>query len=149
MDNSLNSRRALRYLLLPGRYAICRLQSGADVPGWAGQPDDFYSVTRSADELSIVCMENRVPADVHAVRGWLCLRLEGPFDFSETSILSSFLAPLAENGVGIFAVSTFDTDYVLIQERFWPEASDALRTAGHEEVVSSQESGQESTDYRF
>lgn len=98
----------------------------------------FCSVTRTSDELSIVCAEEVVPAGTNAVRGWLCLKLEGPFAFSETGILSSFLAPLAESGIGIFAISTFDTDYVLIQVQSWSKASEALRGAGHEEVVRSQ-----------
>jgi hypothetical protein len=75
---------------------------------------------------------------VDAARGWVCLKLDGPFAFSQTGILSSFVSPLAECGIGIFAVATFDTDYVLIQEESWPKASQALRVAGHEEVVRSQ-----------
>jgi hypothetical protein len=62
--------------------------------------------------------------------------LLGPFAFSETGVLSSFLDPLAEHGIGIFAISTFDTDYLLIEARFWEKASQVLRAAGHEEVPS-------------
>jgi hypothetical protein len=84
-----------------------------------------------------VCPEDSIPSQIDAARGWLCLKLQGPFAFSETGVLSSFLAPLAESGVGIFAISSFDTDYVLIQTQSWPIASEALRAAGHEEAVRS------------
>jgi hypothetical protein len=110
------------------------------VPHWASRHDKFCSITRTTDELSIVCPEDWVPAEVNAARGWICLKLEGPFAFSETGILRAFLNPLAEHGIGIFAISTFDTDYVLIQAQFWPKASEVLRAAGHEAVVGSQSS---------
>ena len=126
--------RKLRYSLLPGRYAVCRLQASAAIPHWALPSNGFCSITRTPDELSIVCAEDRVPSVIDAARGWVCLKLEGPFAFSETGILSSFLAPLADSRVGIFAISTFDTDYVLIQAQAWPKALEALRAAGHEEV---------------
>jgi hypothetical protein len=124
--------RKVRYSLLPGRYAICKLAPDATVPVWAQPNSGFCSVTRTRDELSIVCAAESVPIELEATRGWVCLKLEGPFAFTETGILSSFLAPLAENEVGILAVSTFDTDYVLIQEQFWPRAAEALRAAGYD-----------------
>ncbi len=104
----------------------------SDVPPWAFRESGFCSVTRTSDELSIVCTEEAIPREVEAERGWVCLKLAGPFAFTQTGILSSFLAPLAESGIGIFAVSTFDTDYVLIKEENWGVASSALREAGHE-----------------
>jgi hypothetical protein len=131
---TLGPQRTLRYSLLSRRYAICKLPGNSPVPEWAFREPGFCSVTRTSDELSIVCAEEMVPPGTNAVRGWLCLKLEGPFAFSETGILSSFLAPLAESGVGIFAVSTFDTDYVLIQAQSWPKAAEALRAMGHEEA---------------
>jgi hypothetical protein len=130
--------RRLRYSLLAGRYAVCRLEAGAAIPEWALQASGFGSITRTSDELSIVCAENSVPAAVDAARGWVCLKLEGPFAFSETGILGAFIDPLAEHGVGIFAISTFDTDYVLIQAEDWSQASAVLRAAGHEELVRSR-----------
>jgi hypothetical protein len=126
--------RKLRYSLLAGRYAICRLLPTLDVPEWAFRKSGFCSVTQTSDELSIVCAEDAIPREVEAERGWVCLKLNGPFPFTQTGILSSFLAPLAESGIGIFAVSTFDTDYVLIKEENWGIASGALREAGHESI---------------
>ena len=101
------------------------------------QANGFCSITRTADEVSIVCAENVVPTEIEAARGWVCLKLEGPFAFSETGILSSFLAPLAESGIGIFAISTFDTDYVLIETKLWERAAEVLGAAGHQRVTPS------------
>ena len=116
--------------VLPGELAICRLPPSADVPGWA-VGDGFVSITRTAAELSIVCAEGRVPAGVRHDGGWRCLELVGPFDLSATGILLSVLAPLADVGVGIFALSTFDTDYVLVRAAQLEAALAALRAAGH------------------
>ncbi len=128
--------RTLRFSLLTGRYCICKLPPDAPVPDWASQPSGFCSLTRTADELSIVCKEEAVPPEANPAGGWICLKLEGPFALSEPGVLSSFLAPLAASAVGILAISTFETDYVLIQAQSWPKASDALRAAGHEEVAA-------------
>jgi uncharacterized protein len=121
--------------VLAGQYAICKLAPGSPLPQWTPQKkDQFCSVTRTSEELSIVCLEGCVPPEVNASRGWVGIRLIGPFAFSEIGVLSSFLDPLAEQGIGIFAISTFDTDYVLIEARFREKACEVLRAAGHEEV---------------
>jgi uncharacterized protein len=123
-------RHQLRFRWLPGMYAIVRLASNAAVPDWSTK-GEFTSITRSPDELSIVCLADNLPPEVHSTHHWICLKLEGPFPFSLTGVLLSFIKPLSESGVPIFAISTFDTDYVLIQEEFaW--ALDVLREAGHE-----------------
>ena len=127
--------RQLTFSALPGRYAICRLPAHSAAPAWATDSPEFFSVTRTHDELSVVCPEQRVPSEVHASRGWLCLKLHGPFPFSETGILLSFIQPLSERGIPIFAISTFDTDYVLIESQSWPRASELLRAAGHHELA--------------
>ena len=107
-----------------------RLAPDALVPDWASK-GDFTSITRSADELSIVCPADNLPRDVDSPHRWICLKLEGPFPFSQTGVLLSFIEPLSRNDIPIFAISTYDTDYVLIQEEFaW--AIDVLREAGHE-----------------
>lgn len=89
---------------------------------------------RTRDELSILCSEDRVRDDVLAERGWVALKLEGPFPFSMTGVLASFLQPLAVAEIPIFAISTFDTDYVLIKHENVSEATVALGAAGHQEV---------------
>jgi hypothetical protein len=115
--------------VLPGRYAICRLAPDAPIPGWASSAA-FLSITRTRDELSIVCDEAAVPGVKHD-RGWRCLRLEGPLDLSLTGVLASVLQPLAAAAVSIFAVATFDTDYLLVPNAQLDSATAALRAAGH------------------
>ena len=90
-------------------------------------------MTRSREELSIVCEEQRVPEGVRGERGWVALKLEGPFPFAMTGVLASFLQPLAEEKIAIFAISTFDTDYVLVKRADLERAMKALAAAGHEE----------------
>jgi hypothetical protein len=111
--------------------SVCRLDPTAEVPDWA-IAGGFFSVTRTAEELSVVCPEDSVPEDVRCEGGWRALKLEGPFEFSEVGVLASVAVPLAEAGVGIFAVSTFDTDYVLVKEEQLEPAVAALRGRGHE-----------------
>jgi hypothetical protein len=101
--------------MLPGRYAICRMSAKAAVPEWA--QGDFVSVTRTADELSIVCPEDKVPKRVKSDPGWCRLKVAGPLDLVLVGVLASLLQPLAEAGVPVFVISTFDTDYVLVREK--------------------------------
>jgi len=96
------------------------------------ESDSFLSITRTSDELSIVCGTNHVPENAKCESPWTCFKLEGPFPFNLTGVLASFLDPLAAARIPIFAVSTFDTDYVLVKEESGPAALKALRDAGHE-----------------
>lgn len=121
----------LEFRLIPGPFAVCRLAADAPVPQWAWN-GPFSSVTRTSEELSIVCSAEDLPPDVHPVQHWICLKIEGPFALSQVGILASFIAPLAENGVPVFVIATYDTDYILIREEFWGVACDALQRAGHE-----------------
>ena len=120
----------LRFSQLPGRYAIIRLPPDSAIPGWATK-SDFTSITRTADELSVVCSAENLPADVQSPLRWICLKLEGPFPFSQTGVLLSFIQPLSQNKTPVFAISTFDTDYVLIQEQHTGIALQVLGEAGH------------------
>ena len=88
-------------------------------------------MTRTPDEFSIVCEEGSVPNEARAEKGWVALKLEGPFPFAMTGVLTSFTVPLAEAGISIFAVSTFDTDYVLVKREQLNDAVQALAAAGH------------------
>jgi uncharacterized protein len=110
--------------------SICRLDAGAEVPAWATRTT-FFSVTRTQDELSVVCPEEFVPEDAYRERGWRALKIEGPLDLSMIGILASVAAPLAEVGASIFTVSTFDTDYVLVRGTQLDLAVDTLRENGH------------------
>jgi uncharacterized protein len=115
--------------LLPGRYAACRLAADADVPTWAS--GSFCSVTRTPDELSVVCAEDLIAEGTKCEGGLRVFQVVGPLEFSLTGVLSSIAGPLAAAGVSIFAIATFDTDYVLVKEENLAKAEDSLRAAGH------------------
>jgi len=100
------------------------------VPAWASGAR-FLTITRTASELSIVCEENRVPEGVHAERSHRLMQIEGTLAFTLTGILASIAAPLANAGIGVFAVSTYDTDYLLVSEEDLQEATQVLESAGH------------------
>lgn len=112
--------------------AIARLDAGEAVPAWFDVHTPFCALVRSEDELTLVCAEEEVPEDVAAQRGWRALTVHGPLDFGLTGILAGLAAPLAAAGVPIFAISTFDTDSILVAEERLPDAVAALREAGHE-----------------
>ncbi len=116
--------------VMPEVISVCRLAPTADIPGWAGD-GIFISITRTADELSIVCAEGAVPDDVQAERGWRMLQVQGPLDFGLVGVLSSITAPLADAGVSVFAISTYDTDYVLVKGTDLSRAVQALEAAGY------------------
>jgi len=120
-----------RFSVVPGRYAVAQLAADEPLPAWAGAPATFLSITRTPEELSIVCPEKLLPEAVRAERGWALLRLHGPFPFSEVGVLASFAAPLAAAGIGIFTVSTFDTDYLLVAAPQLGAACDVLLAEGH------------------
>jgi len=112
-------------------YAIVRLAPGSAIPEWATR-GEFTSISRTADELSIVCPIENLPADVSPSHRWICLKLEGPFPFTLTGVLLSFIEPLSSQGIPIFAIATYDTDYVLIPEEWAGAALTELQNAGHE-----------------
>ena len=114
--------------VLPQPLAVCRLDPDAPVPAWIRGP--FTSVTRTADELSIVCDENAAPSDVRADRGWRALKLEGPFPFAMTGVAAALLAPLADARISCLLIATYDTDYLLVQQDVFERAVDVLRAAG-------------------
>jgi uncharacterized protein len=125
---------SLKLNVIHGLFAVVQLPAEAEVPSWAYGPG-FFTVTRTDEELSVLCLADRVPEQQAGERGWACLQLAGPFEFSLTGILLSVLEPLAQAGVGIFAISTFNTDYVLVKDHQLATAVAALRGAGH--IVSS------------
>ena len=123
---------SLRLSVLEKRLAVCRLDSPAqEIPAWAtGAP--FFSVTRTSDELSIVCPEECVPTGVTCERGWRALRFDGPFEFGLVGVLASVAVPLAQSEVSILAIATYDTDYVLVEGSQLDLATQVLRGRGHE-----------------
>jgi uncharacterized protein len=126
---------SLTLTLLPGIYTVCRLAPDAPIPPWA-QTDtpagNLLSLTRTANELSIVCPQAAVPAAGTADRDWRCLRIEGPFDLTtDVGVLAALASPLAAARIGIFAVSTYDTDHLLVHAVDLDRATAALTAAGH------------------
>jgi len=118
------------FTILPETFAIVRMTPSEEIPRWvAGGP--FVSITRTSDELSIVCREAAIPAGTHADRGWQCLKLEGPIPLSTVGVAAEFTTILAKAGVSVFPIATYDTDYVLLKGDSLARAEDALRSAGH------------------
>jgi hypothetical protein len=124
----------LKLVLLDGEFAVARLAANAVVPPWSTQ-GSLSAVTRTPEELSIVCAATAVPPDVRAERGWRCLRVVGPLDFSLTGVLTSITGPLAAAKLSLLAFSTYDTDYVLVRGQALTAATACLRAAGHEVVA--------------
>ena len=120
----------LTLMLLPDELLVARLPAHAPVPAWA-LAAPFFSITRTADELSVVCPIQAAPDELPAERGWRCLQVAGPLDFSLVGILASLVGPLQEVGVSVFVISTYDTDYVMVKARQLAAALDALSGAGH------------------
>jgi hypothetical protein len=119
----------LRIAILEGRFAVCRLEAGEPVPQWVR--GSFTSVTRTADELSIVCDEAAVPGSARAERGWRALKVQGPIPFDTTGVAAALVGPLAEARISVFLLATFDTDYLLLKDEVFERATGILRAAGH------------------
>ena len=117
---------------IAGEFSIIRLAPDAPLPSWADSTV-FSTVSRTNEELSILCPSLNVPGDLDAKKeeGWRGLKLKGPFEFTEMGILASVLNPLAAAGVPILAISTFDTDYVFVKQENLEKAAQTLTTAGH------------------
>jgi len=129
----LPEEQALKLIVLDGEFAVARLEPSRPIPAWATR-GAVWSVTRTPEELSVVCAAADVPGDARSEPGWRCLRVAGSLDFSLTGILASLTAPLAKAGVSVFAVSTYDTDYLLVRQASLDQAVGCLRAAGHEVV---------------
>lgn len=125
--------RKLKFSIVTGDFAVCRLAPDAPFPVWSVR-SEFAAVVRTADEISVVCLMEDIPAGATVEGPWACIKLEGPFPFAETGVLASVLDPLAEAGISIFALSTFDTDYVLTKSEQLEVATAALVKAGHQRL---------------
>lgn len=116
--------------LLKGSFAVCRLDRSAAIPDWA-TTEPFFSVTRTADELSVVCPQEGVPEGIDCEAGWRCLKVESPFEFDLTGAISSVAAPLAEADIGMFVLATRDSDYLMVKEPDLERAIEMLSRAGY------------------
>ena len=117
---------------LPGTFAICRVDANAGVPDWASGA--VVSITRTSDELSVVCLQDNVPENITSESGWRCLRVAGPLDFSMVGVIASLTGILATANISLFVISTFGTDYLLVKQADLEAAVESLTAAGH--VVS-------------
>ncbi len=113
--------------IMPKRLAVCRLEKNTPIPSWATD-DTFFSISRTDNELSIVCPENRVPNNIEVEKNWRTIKVLGPLDFSLTGILASIANALSEAKISIFAISTFDTDYILVKNKNLERAIKVLST---------------------
>jgi hypothetical protein len=120
----------LTLTILPDTFAVCRLDADAAVPPWATTAS-YYSITRTAEELSVVCAQSPVPDGIRCERDWRCVQLSGPISFAKVGVLASLVQPLADEGISVFAKSTFDTDYFLVKAADLQRAIDAWRHCGH------------------
>jgi len=117
--------------ILPHRMAVCRFEATAALPDWFDEIG-FYSITRTQEELTLVCREALVAPGTTCESGWRCFGVEGTLDFSEIGIIFTLSQPLAKSGIAVFVISTFDTDYFLVKEKDMVKAIDVLTAAGHE-----------------
>ena len=124
--------------LLDQEFAVHRFPPAKEIPAQVFD-SSFYWIGKTDDELSIVCDASIELAGGEVSRGWACLRVLGPIDFSETGILAGLSAVLAAAGISIFALSTFDTDYILIPRALREKAVSALDTHGYQIQKSSPE----------
>jgi uncharacterized protein len=124
------AKRSFELSLLAKTFAICHLAADAAVPEWATQ-GQFFSITRTSEELSIIAEADLVPERLRTEVSWRVMKVHGPFDFSEVGVLAALVQPLATAGASVFAVSTFDTDYLLVQCSQLREAVAGLRNALH------------------
>ena len=116
--------------ILPHSLAVCRLEPHAPLPAWVRGA--FTTVSRTDEELSIVCDADAVPPDVRADRGWRVVKVRGPIPFDVTGVAAALVAPLAEARISVFPIATFDTDYLLLKEESFEHAVGVLRAAGHD-----------------
>ena len=117
--------------LLKEKFTLHRLEATAPIPD-AVLDSPFFSVTRTPDELSIVALEDLVLSGTRKEPGWSSIKVLGPLDFGLTGILAGISTVLAEEGISIFAVSTFDTDYILVKKDSVPQAVKTLEKAGYQ-----------------
>lgn len=101
--------------VLKGRFGICKLEKESEILEWIFK-NDFFSITRTSEELSIICQESDIPENIKAEKNWRCLKIEGPLNFGLIGVIAEISRILANQSIGIFVLSTYDTDYVFVKE---------------------------------
>lgn len=125
-----SSKHSITLRTIPGRYGIAKLAQDAPVPGWSNG-SGLSAVIRADDELTIVCLQERIPDGVTVEPNWRCLRSIGPFTFDASGIVLSIISPLSSQGVGVFVICTFDGEHILVAEQHWEQSLLLLKEAGH------------------
>jgi len=121
---------ALTLSALPDTFALCRFDADASVPTWA-LAGHFCAVVRTTEELSIVCVQRQIPPGVKSETGWRCVKVHGPLALSMVGVVASLAEPLAQAGISIFVISTYDTDYLLVKEVNLEKTVEVLSEQGH------------------
>ena len=122
----------MRLTVLETRLTVCRLPADSPIPAWLDDAGDFVSITRTPDELSIVAASDAIPAGLPAEDPWRAFKVQGPLVMTLIGVVAAIADPLRDAGIAIFAISSFDTDYVLVHEPDVAAAVEALTAAGHE-----------------
>ena len=122
--------RQLQLSLLKDKYGICTLPNTATIPDWALK-QSLASITRTEKELSIVCRREILPSQYQSDLNWRCFKIDGSFDLNQIGVISSIASPLADAGISIYVISTYDTDYFLIQEQNLEQTISTLADIGH------------------
>lgn len=120
----------MNLILLSDTFAVCRLAADALIPAWASGP--FVSITRTTEELSVVCRQENLPDGMPADRGWRCFRVAGTLDLAMVGVIAGLTSILAAAGISVFVVSSYDTDFMLVREADAERATEAFKTAGHD-----------------
>jgi len=128
----MEQEKKLTLRLFPEELAVWKLPPDAPLPSLG--PSGFWSVTRTDEELSVVSESHAVPPGLSSEKGWRCIGVKGPLPFDLVGVLAALSAPLAEAGISIFVVSTFDTDYLLVKDHQLELARTVLLRAGHDFV---------------
>ena len=122
--------RQLHLSILKERYGICALPNTAQIPEWALKAS-LVSITRTKKELTIVCRQDVIPSQCQRDLNWRCFRLDGTFDLNQIGVISSISLPLAQNGISIYIISTYNTDYFLVEEEKVEQTISILSGCGH------------------
>lgn len=112
--------------VLPEKLGICHFDKNTPIPNWALAGEGFSSIAKTTSELSVICAEDKIPGGVLTEKGWRTFKVEGPLGFESTGIVSSLSTPLAEAGISILYISTYESDYVLVEEKNLQAATEVL-----------------------
>ena len=124
------SQRKLKLSLLKAKYAICTLSNNAPIPDWALK-EILASITRTDKELTIVCRQEIIPSEIQSDLNWRCFKIDGSFDLNQIGVISSISSPLADAGISIYVISTYDTDYFLVKEENLDQTISTLSNSNH------------------